>query len=229
VLAVTTEPEKTEPPKPPTGTVLGGAAVLFVLLRLLAVSHYDWHTAFALLHTLDLDDAPGLFLGTFMADARISSVLLILALPFTFLYLAATRVGRERVRFGGVFVLVVLVALLISHVKTYHHWWVPVGAVALSVVLVLLERAHRHPRLRDPIAFLMRRSGVSVVVVALVVAAVVATPWVPLERVETTGGAHDYYVVDTQPGFLKVLGAEDRKFEILRDDEVRSRVELTEH
>ncbi|MFI9813557.1 hypothetical protein [Saccharothrix variisporea] len=26
------------------GTALTGAAVLFVLLRVLAVSHYDWHT-----------------------------------------------------------------------------------------------------------------------------------------------------------------------------------------
>src|SRR5690349_17205437 len=61
-----------------TGSALTGAAVLFVLLRLLAVSHYDWHTAFALLHTLELDDAPGLFLGTFMADDRISTVLLMI-------------------------------------------------------------------------------------------------------------------------------------------------------
>ncbi|MCS7476254.1 hypothetical protein ACFFQW_05085 [Umezawaea endophytica] len=169
---MTTEPETTEPAKSHAGSMLTSAAVLFVLLRLLAVSHYDWHTAFALLHTLDLDDAPGLFLGTFMADSRISSVLLIVALPFAFLYLAATRVDGKRVRFGGTLVLVVLVALLISHVKTYHRWWVPIGAAVLAVVLVLLERAHRHPRLRDPITFLLRRSRVSVVVAALVVAAV---------------------------------------------------------
>ena len=226
---MTIEPETTEPAKSHAVSMLGSAAVLFVLLRLLAVSHYDWHTAFALLHTLDLDDAPGLFLGTFMADTRISSVLLIVALPFTFLYLVATRVDRKRVNFGGTLLMVVLVALLISHVKTYHYWWVPIGAAALGAVLVLLERAHRHPRLRDPITFLLRRSGATSVVTALAVAAVVATPWVPLERVETTSGTHEYYVVDTPPGFLKVIGADDREFEILRTDEVESRTELTEH
>ncbi|WNV83283.1 hypothetical protein [Umezawaea sp. Da 62-37] len=221
--------ETTEPAKSHAGSMLTSAAVLFVLLRLLAVAHYDWHTAFALLHTLDLDDAPGLFLGTFMADPRISSVLLIVALPFTVAYLQATRVDRSRMRFAGTLLLVVLVALLISHVKTYHYWWVPAGAAALAAVLVLLERAHRHPRLRDPIAFVLHRSGASTVIAALVVAAVVATPWVPLERVETTSGTHEYYVVDTPPGFLKVLEAETREFRILRADDVRSREELTDH
>jgi len=226
---VTTAPEKTESAKSHAGSTLTSAAVLFVLLRLLAVSHYDWHTAFALLHTLELDDAPGLFLGTFMADTRISSVLLIVLLPFTVLYLLATRADRSRVQLGGVLLLVVLAAMLISHVLTYHYWWVPAGAAALAVVLVLLERAHRHPRLRGPITFLLKRSGVLVVATALVVAAVVATPWVPLERVATTSGTHDYYVVETSPGFLKVLGAEHREFMILRDDEVVSRTELTDH
>jgi hypothetical protein len=229
VLAVTTAPEKTDSTEGHAGTVLTGAAVLFVLLRLLAVSHYDWHTAFALIHTLELDDAPGLFLGTFMADARISSVLLIVLLPFTVLYLLVTRAYRSRLRFGGVLLLVVLVAMLVSHVLTYHYWWVPAGVVVLAVLLVVLERAHRHPRLRGPITFVLRRSGVLAVAGALVVAAAVATPWVPLERVETTSGTHDYYVVETSPGFLKVLGAEHREFTILRDDEVVSRTELTDH
>jgi hypothetical protein len=55
------------------GSALTGAAILFVLLRLFAVAHYDWHVAFALLHTLELDDAPALSLGTFMANSHISS------------------------------------------------------------------------------------------------------------------------------------------------------------
>ncbi|WP_367131384.1 hypothetical protein [Saccharothrix sp. HUAS TT1] len=204
--------------KPHLGTTLTGAAVLFVLLRLLAVSHYDWHTAFALLHTLDLEDAPGLFLGTFMADVGISSALLVVMVPLTVFY----AVGRRsRAAPLGV---AVLVAFLVAHVLSYHRWWVPVGAVVLTVVLVLVERARR---LHAQIDFVLRRFGYVVGAVALAVAAVVATPWVPLERIETVDGVVEAYVMETSPGFLKVLGA--REFRILRAEDVRSRVELADH
>ncbi|QQQ77650.1 hypothetical protein IOD16_03815 [Saccharothrix sp. 6-C] len=211
--AVTTE-------KPHLGTALTGAAVLFVLLRLLAVSHYDWHTAFALLHTLDLEDAPGLFLGTFMADASISSVLLVVMVPLTVFY----AVGR-RSRVAPL-VVAVLVAFLVAHVLSYHRWWVPVGAVVLTVLLVFVERMRR---LHAQMDFVLRRFGYVVGGVALVVAAVVATPWVPLERIEVGDGAVEAYVMETSPGFLKVLGARERGFRILRAEDVRSRVELADH
>ncbi|QTR04957.1 hypothetical protein J7S33_09510 [Saccharothrix algeriensis] len=204
------------------GTALTGGAVLFVLLRLLAVSHYDWHTTFALLHTLDLEDAPGLFLGTFMADRRISTVLLVLMVPLAAFYAAATRS-----RYAPL-VVTVLVAFLVAHVRTYHQWWVPVTAVVLAAGLVVsaIRRKGDEP---GPVRFVVRRIGLVVGVVALVVAAVVATPWVPRERIETTTGTFEVYVVETSPGFLKVLGAQGHEFRILRDDEVLSRVELADH
>lgn len=208
--------------EPHLGTTLTGAAVLFVLLRLLAVSYYDWHTTFALLHTLDLEDAPGLFLGTFMADQRISSVLLVLMVPLTVFYAAATRSRTAPL------LVTVLIAFLVAHVLTYHHWWVPVAAVVAAVALGVLAVRRRGVE-RGPEKFVLRRIGWIVGVVALVVAAVVATPWVPRERIETSGGVIEAYVVETSPGFLKVLVAEDREFRILRDDEVRSRVELADH
>lgn len=206
--------------KPHLGTTLTGAAVLFVLLRLLAVSHYDWHTAFAVLHTLDLEDAPGLFLGTFMADAWISSVLLVVVVPLTVFY----AVGR-RSR-AAPLAVAVLVAFLVAHVLTYHRWWVVVGVVVFSVLVVLVERVRR---LHAQVDFALRRFGYVVGAVVLVVAAVVATPWVPLERIETGGGAIEAYVLETSPGFLKVLGAQEREFRILRAEDVRSRVELADH
>lgn len=202
------------------GSTLTGAAVLFVLLRLLAVTRYDWHTTFALLHTLDLEDAPGLFLGTFMADARISSVLLVVMVPLTVFY----AVGR-RSR-AAPLAVAVLVAFLVAHVLSYHRWWVPVGAVVLTGLLVVVERMRR---LHAQVGFVLRRFGYVVGGLALVVAAVVATPWVPLERIETRSGTVEAYVVETSPGFLKVLGAQEREFRILRAEDVRSRVELADH
>lgn len=203
------------------GSALTGAAVLFVLLRLLAVAHYDWHVAFALLHTLELDDAPGLFLGTFMADSRISSALLMILTPLTLFFYFNTRNDPHRARAGTVLALVVLLAMIVSHTLTYHRWWVPAGAIGLGAVLVFVKRA--------PVRFVLRWFTWLVAGAALVVAAVVATPWVPLERIETSDGTGEYYVMETSPGFLKVLGAQDHEFGILRAEDVRSRTELAEH
>ncbi|MEV0678106.1 hypothetical protein AB0I60_16485 [Actinosynnema sp. NPDC050436] len=213
--------------KPDTGHKLNGpglttAAVMFVLLRLLAVSSYDWHTTFALLHTLDLEDAPGLFLGTFMADERISTVLLVLSVPLASFYAAATRSQAAPL------IVTVLVAFLVAYVRSYHRWWVPALAVVLALVVAGLA-ARRRDDEPGPARFVLQRIRGIVVVTGLVVAAVVATPWVPLERIETTTGTFEAYVAETSPGFLKVLVAHGREFRILRDDEVISRIELTDH
>ncbi len=213
--AVTTE-------KTHLGSTLTGAAVLFVLLRLLAVSEYDWHTTFALLHTLDLEDAPGLFVGTFMADQRISTALLVLLVPLIAFYAAGTR------SHSAPLMVTVLVAFLVAHVRTYQQWWVPVVAVVLAAVLVGIA-VRRKGDERGPGRFVLRRIGLIMAVIALVVAAVVSTPWMPRERIETTTGTIEAYVAETSPGFLKVLVAEDREFRILRDDDVLSRVELADH
>ncbi|WP_197288571.1 hypothetical protein [Nocardia sp. NRRL S-836] len=200
-----------------TGSALTGAAVLFVLLRLLAVSHYDWHTAFALLHTLELDDAPGLFLGTFMADDRISTVLLMVVTPATFFFFLRTRKDPERANTTALLTLIVLVALMVSHTLTYHRWWMPVGAVALGGVFVLAIRNAR---------WLLHWFAWILAGTALAVAAVVSTPWVPKERIND---AEDVYVFETSPGYLKVLKAQDREFAILRSEDVVKRVELADH
>lgn len=57
---------------------------------------------------------------------------------------------------------------------------------------------------------------------ALAVAAIVSTPWVPKEQIND---AEEVYVFETSPGSLKVLGAHDRKFKILRTEDVRKREE----
>lgn len=45
-----------------------GAAVLFLLLRVMAVSHWDWSTAFALADVVDFGDAVTIIFGTLFAE-----------------------------------------------------------------------------------------------------------------------------------------------------------------
>ncbi|MYR88924.1 hypothetical protein GTY41_29410, partial [Streptomyces sp. SID685] len=85
-----------------TGLTLTAAAFIFMVLRLFAVSDYNWHTAFAILHTIDLEDAVGLVLGTVMADSLASVLILTLLVPIAVLRLVsglrAARASVERAR-----------------------------------------------------------------------------------------------------------------------------------
>ncbi|MEV7196439.1 hypothetical protein AB0N81_32265 [Streptomyces sp. NPDC093510] len=163
------------------GLAVTTAAFTFLLLRLFAVSGYDWHTAFAVLHTLDLDDTIGLVLGTVMADSFVSVLFLALLLPVAvlrfFTEARALREARNRAQMAG-------------------------------------RRAER-PDLTGAM---------------LLGAATITTPWVPLERIEL-GHAKGLrgYVMQAEPGFLKVLTEREREFLILPDDDVRSREEIAAH
>ncbi|WP_424186095.1 hypothetical protein ACOBQX_30155 [Actinokineospora sp. G85] len=229
------EGDKAEPEEGARGwaTTLTGAAALFVLLRLLAVAHYDWHTAFALLHTLDFEDAPAIFLGTFMANRVVSTVLLVGLTTFTLLaWVARGRaapVADPRRWLGPALLSAVLVAMVVAHIRSYHSWGLLVAVVVLALTAALLGRARRHPRLGRATSAVLRQAKVLSIAAALVCAAVVSTPWVPLERVEVENGTREVHVFDVSPGFVKVLDADTREFHIYREDEIRSRVELADH
>lgn len=59
-------------------------------------------------------------------------------------------------------------------------------------------------------------------IAVLLLAAFVQTPWVPLERIETTHGPIAGYVLSVDPGYLNVL-TDGRKFVRLNRNDVRSR------
>jgi hypothetical protein len=56
----------------------------------------------------------------------------------------------------------------------------------------------------------------------LLIAAFGQTPWVPLERIQTTSGTVDGYVLSVDPGYLNVLTT-DHRVEILISADVVSR------
>ncbi|MFK4066907.1 hypothetical protein [Streptomyces sp. NPDC029674] len=236
---------KTEADGQGAGLTVTTAAFTFLLLRLFAVSGYDWHTAFAVLHTLDLDDTIGLVLGTVMADSFASVLFLALLLPVAVLRLVmearALREARNRARaagrraerpdLAGAMLLLIAVVAVVAYIGTFHSWWVLLLMVGVcGVVLGIGYGVQAGGRLQRA-AFWATRHLVALTGLAMLLgAATITTPWVPLERIEL-GGAKGLrgYVMQAEPGFLKVLTEKEREFLILTDDDVRSREEIAAH
>ncbi|ALG05736.1 hypothetical protein [Kibdelosporangium phytohabitans] len=110
--------------------------LLFLLLRLFAVSDYDWHTAFAVVNTLNPKDGIAIFVGTVMADSVVAGVV-----PAVLLPLSAAQLVRARESHGpqGTWLVVaLLVAAAVAYTITNHAWWLPVSAVVITVVLGVL-------------------------------------------------------------------------------------------
>ncbi|MFI0979280.1 hypothetical protein ACH4SP_20045 [Streptomyces sp. NPDC021093] len=230
-------------------------AFLFLLLRLFAVSGYQWHTAFAVLHTIDLDDSIGIVLGTVMADPVVAAVLLAVLLPaFLFRvvggFLLAVRIRRggatglpEGVRgsggldIAGLVLLAIVVAGVTAYIMSFRAWWLPL--VSLLVMAAMFGIGALARRDHGQVGAASRWAGrhvvglvVGLAVVGLLVsAAVVRTPWMPLERVEVKGERAPLvgYVLEAEPGFLKFMTDEGRDFLILNEGEVESREEIVDH
>lgn len=82
-------------------------------------------------------------------------------------------------------------------------------------------RGHRDACIRP--SALTRRAGLIGVIGLLLIAAAVDTPWMSRETIVTTTGEFDAYVLEVEPGFLKVLTTDGRPFEIIDSSLVVSR------
>ncbi|MET9952489.1 hypothetical protein ABZ135_13215 [Streptomyces sp. NPDC006339] len=228
-----------------TGLTVTFAAFAFVVFRLFAVSGYDWHTAFAVLHTLDLDDTIGLVIGTVMADSLASIVLLTLLVPVAALRLTVglrtARQARNRVltegqrRHGpdltGALLLLIAVVAVVAYIGTFHSWWLLLLVLAAGGLVFGIGYGLRAGgRLKRGALWISRHLMALVGVAMLLGAATITTPWVPLERIELRGGTElRGFVMVAEPGFLKVLTEHEREFLILTDQDVTSREEIGAH
>lgn len=200
-------------------------AVLFVVLRLMAVTHYQWDQAFAVVDAINLDDAVSVVLGTFMADEAISAAALLVLSPVMLLHAARRRREGDSV-VGSVAVLAALVVLLVGHVRSFGSWWLAVGIAVLTVLLALLLTRRAGREAHRSAEWLVHRTWLVLGVALLAVAATVTTPWVPREQLETANGTVVHgYVLGTPPGYLQVLLAGSRELVIIPTAEVVSRTE----
>lgn len=191
----------------------------FLLLRVFAVSGYDWGTAFLVSTTLGLDDGLALLFGSLMASHLLTAVLLICVLP---LLIAASVWGtvahRRVVRLLATLGVVALVALTTS----FDLWWLPLATFAVFAAFLLVRRLPPANRLRRTVATGLARVGLMTGLATLLVAAFLETPWVPREQITTTNGTIYGYVLSVDSGYLNVL-TDDHEFVILLSNDVLSR------
>ncbi|MEV0184710.1 hypothetical protein AB0I54_36350 [Streptomyces sp. NPDC050625] len=228
-----------------TGLTVTTAAFVFLVLRLFAVSGYDWHTAFAVLHTVDPKDAIGLVLGTVMADSLASLLFLTLLAPIAVLRLLmevrtiqkakghAPAQGQrpEQPGLTGAMALLVSLVAVVAYINTFHRWWLLLLVAAVGgLMLVIAHSIQAGGRLMWAAVWAARHLGLLAAAAMLFGAATVRTPWVPLERIELRGGTDMHgYVLQAEPGFLKVLTEHRRHLLILPDRDVSARREIAEH
>ncbi|MCA2209903.1 hypothetical protein [Nocardia rosealba] len=201
-------------------------AALFLLLRVFAVTDYDWNAAFSLAGTLGLDDVVIMVLGTLMASPVLGGIALAILLPEALIH--QIRLGRPRWTNAGNLIWLLIVALFTAALLwTYRMWWVLVASALLAVVLYILLRAgKRDPEGSRMAHWFVSSSALIVTLAALVLAATVQVPWVSLEEIATKNGVVRGYVVENPPGYLKVLLEREREIVIVDTADVTGRTEI---
>ncbi|MEV5573534.1 hypothetical protein AB0L06_26115 [Spirillospora sp. NPDC052269] len=214
-------------PKPSTGgseanaLALGG--LLFLLLRLLAVAHYDWDVAFSLADTVNFDDVIGVVVGTFLGASGLSAIVLALVLPVAVVH-HVKRVRDRNWKPHHLVILAVLIGVFVAAVITLRDWVTLLVVLAISSLFLLVVRRNGPalPWLEKASAHL----GVTVWLGLFALAGLTDTVWVPEQRLMLKDGATlDGYVMAVDSPYTEVLTASDRRIRILVSQDVVARAE----
>lgn len=197
----------------------GAWGLAFVMLRVFAVSGYQWDTAFVVSTTLTVTDGLALLLGSLLAEHLLTAVLVGCLMPLLIVdYLWGPRGRRPTVLLVATLGLATLLALTLS----FDMWSLPPATAAVFGTLALTRRSSPRSLARRFLVALMARVSVVAGVGVLLIAAFGQTPWVPLERIETTSGTVVGYVLSVDSGYLNVLTT-DHRVQILISGDVLSR------
>ncbi|MGO1383645.1 MAG: hypothetical protein ACTHWA_07845 [Arachnia sp.] len=204
-----------------SGVAVGSAVWIFsfLILRIFAVSGYNWETAFLVSTTLSLNDGLSILFGSLMAGHVLVAVLLVFVQP---LLIAALLWGTRDRRLVMLLSAVVGLVILVTLTASFGSWWLPVSSTLVLTSFVVIRRMPEKNKVRRIwAALIVRASGVAGAAV-LVVAAFLQTPWVPHEVITTTDDTISGYVLSVDSGYLNVL-TDDHEFVILISSDVTSR------
>lgn len=200
-----------------------GAAILFLLLRLMAVSGWDWDTAFRIADVVDFGDSIPIVFGTLFAQPLYTGILIMWLLPLTVLRLVFPLQGRRFGTVSDILLLAVLLACGISLTRSHHEWWLLVGAALIAAAMVSARLSPHGGAIRRGAIAVLGSIGPTAIAGALVLATVVSTPWTPLEIIETETETINGYVIKVESGYLRVLVDDPREMIIIMGNEVVSR------
>ena len=203
-----------------------GFVVLFLYVRLMAVSGWQWDTAASIADSFSFSDAVPIVFGTLFELPALTGALLALVLPLALFRLY--WLSRHK-RFGSamtdVFLAVAIIATMFVLYRSEKIWWPFIVGLLLAAALLITSRVYRaNAEAREFFSLVGKHVGRVVVVALMFLAVFVTTPWMPHETIVTDDGKITGYVLESSPGFLRVL-TDDREVLILPDGEVTSRTD----
>ncbi|VDR40923.1 Uncharacterised protein [Tsukamurella paurometabola] len=201
-------------------------AVLFVVLRLLVVSEWDWRVASRIMAVTDVNSALTIVLGTLMSDPEFTSVLVMILLPLSAVRLVWRMQTRSPTSVWSALLVAVLATAAIALAITYGYVWVPIGAALIALAILAVKHWFAEGLSGRTVDFAVREVGSIAAIAVLLLAAVERTPWSPAERLHTRTGVITAHVLKVESGFVTALTESDREVIILNSSDVLRREPL---
>jgi len=192
-------------------TTLAISSAIVILIRTLAVSHFDEQTTLVVLSSSDL------------ASLIIGSVALLLPLVVPMALVMAetspiSRTGSPLVWgpvIGVVATLVIVLAPVIQVVSTF---------LGVVLGLIVIRRRTRGPTSMPPDRYSLSQLVLPALVGFNVIFLITyPTPWLPAERITVNGQPTSGYVLGSSGGWTTVLTDPDRNILRVRDDAITAR------
>ena len=203
--------------------VSAGVVALFLVLRIMAISHWDWNTAGRVLDAFDFSDSASIVAGTVFSRPDLAGWMLGILTPFVLVRLVWHR-HRKQFSLSGVTLAVLCVAMLLSVAFSARDALGLILAAVLLVALIISYRMDHEARFHKAVHWLVERSPVIALIGALVLAVVVDNPWASRETFTLSDGStQSGYVLNESPSGLHVLN-DQRQVEVLLNRDVVDRV-----
>lgn len=200
-----------------------GFVALFLFIHVLAVSGWNWDTAADIADSFNFEDSISIVFGTLFELPVVTGLFTAIILPITLFRIYWTRktAGVDPL-LKNLFISGALLATQYVLLRSFEMWWPSLATVIIFLFLVLISRIWVQGKAHVFIANLGKHAGILLLVGLGALGLLVDTPWMPREEIVTEQGVIYGHVLESTPGFLKVL-TDEREVHILLDSDVLRR------